>query len=321
MYTIKHLPEDFVVVEINKLDRGIEVKESGEFVYCILKKKDFTTFKAIEVISRKLGVNKVGFAGNKDRVAVTEQVISIYDPGNKVKDIKEDNLSLEIVGRGKCPISLGELVGNKFIIVVRNVENEKVKAKDKIKNFFGEQRFSKNNKDIGKFLIKKNFKEAAEMILETEGEFERGVKLYLKEHPSDYVNAIKKLPKRLISMYVHSYQSYLWNKIAEKLDEDTEIPMIGFGTEIDEFSSKVRKLVEKVMEEEEITYRDFIIKQLGSVSAEGDKRKLFVDVEELVIGDLEDDELNSGKKKVTISFSLRKGSYATEVIKQIIQPS
>jgi len=325
MYSLKQQPEDFEVSEISMLGRGIEIKEKGDFLYCTLKKKDFTTLKAIEIIAMHFGLHlkHIGYAGNKDRKAVTAQSISIYDPGNRIKsqNFNEKNISLEEVGRGDCPISLGELHGNEFKIVVRKLEDEKITKKERIINFYGEQRFSKDNKEIGKLLAKKDFKKAAELILETEGEFERAVKKHLIEFPTDYVNAIKKLPRKLVSMYVHSYQSFLWNIAAEKMkgsNEDIELPIIGFATEMDEYDEKVADIFRQIMKEENIDYRDFIIKQLGSVSAAGDRRKLFAEIKGLEIGDYETDDLNLGRKKVTVKFSLPKGSYATEAIKQMI---
>jgi len=47
-------------------------------------------------------------------------------------------------------------------------------------------------------------------------------------------------------------------------------------------------------------------------------RKMFVKINNLEIGKLEDDDLNNGMKKVKIKFSLPKGSYATIAVKAMI---
>jgi tRNA(Glu) U13 pseudouridine synthase TruD len=65
-------------------------------------------------------------------------------------------------------------------------------------------------------------------------------------------------------------------------------------------------------------YRDFIIKPFPELSMEGDMREGFVDIGKLRFGEVEDDELIEGKK-VTISFVLPKGSYATMVVKKLFQ--
>src|SRR3989344_2411131 len=329
MYKIKQVPEDFIVEEITRFGNGIQVKEDKEdckYIYCILKKRDYTTLKALQIISHELGLslNNIGFAGNKDRVAVTQQAISIYDPGNRAKpkidkfnsDNSAKGIELKFVGYGNCPISLGELEGNKFRIVVRNLGNKelvKLKKLDamqlndtkqlKFVNFYGEQRFSKSNKDIGKLLLQKRFKDAVELIIKTEGESENKVTSYLTNYSNDYVNALKQIPRKLLLMYVHSYQSYIWNLAAEKVlrkikgdkkksieqnkEKDTEghgkdnsemhvieIPVVGFGTDIDRIENTIiRKIVSDIMKKECMTERDFIIRQLPEVSAEGKYRQ------------------------------------------------
>ncbi|HIH42643.1 TPA: tRNA pseudouridine(13) synthase TruD [Candidatus Woesearchaeota archaeon] len=379
MYKIKQLPEDFVVEEITRFGNGIEVKESKDdckYIYCILKKRDYTTLKALQIISHELGLslNNIGFAGNKDRIAVTQQAISIYDPGNRAKlkidkfnsDCETKGINLQFVGHGNCPISLGELEGNKFKIVIRNLGNKellKLKKLDamqltdekrlKFVNLYGEQRFSKSNKDIGKLLLQKRFKDAVELIIKTEGESENKVNRYLTNYSNDYVNALKQIPRKLLLMYVHSYQSYLWNMAAEKMlkkikgdkennikgyeKDNIEIPVVGFGTDINKIENViVKKIVSDIMKKEAMTERDFIIRQLPEVSAEGKYRQLYCEVKNFKIiaikdgltkedksakkdGLVEEDELHKGKKKRVLEFTLPKSSYATEVIKQIFQ--
>ncbi|MBS3158321.1 tRNA pseudouridine(13) synthase TruD [Candidatus Woesearchaeota archaeon] len=392
MYKIKQVPEDFIVEEITRFGNGIQVKEDKEdckYIYCILKKRDYTTLKALQIISHELGLslNNIGFAGNKDRVAVTQQAISIYDPGNRAKpkidkfnsDNSAKGIELKFVGYGNCPISLGELEGNKFRIVVRNLGNKelvKLKKLDamqlndtkqlKFVNFYGEQRFSKSNKDIGKLLLQKRFKDAVELIIKTEGESENKVTSYLTNYSNDYVNALKQIPRKLLLMYVHSYQSYIWNLAAEKVlrkikgdkkksieqnkEKDTEghgkdnsemhvieIPVVGFGTDIDRIENTIiRKIVSDIMKKECMTERDFIIRQLPEVSAEGKYRQLFCEVRDFKIiaitdgltkedksakkdGLAEEDELHKGKKKRFLEFTLPKSSYATEVVRQMFE--
>ncbi len=349
MYKIKQLPEDFIVEEITRFDNGIEVKKSKEdckYLYCILKKRDYTTLKALQLISQELGIglNNLGFAGNKDRTAITQQSISIYDPGNRARsridkfnsEYESKGISLEVIGYGQCPISLGELEGNKFKIVVRNLTDKELSKLKKLGtkslkfvNLYGEQRFSKNNKDIGKLLLQKRFKDAVELILKTESEIENKVTRYLKDYSNDYVNALKQIPRKLLLMYVHSYQSYLWNIAAEKIlkkmktkktNENIEIPVIGFGTNIDGIeNSTVKKICLEIMKKECITERDFIIRQLPEVSAEGKYRQLFCEMKDFAIVDDDKDELNQGKKRVTLEFTLPKSSYATEVIRQMLE--
>jgi len=202
-------------------------------------------------------------------------------------------------------------------------------------NYFGKQRFSNNNADIGKAIVKKDFKHAVEFLLENKGEQEKVVKEYLTRHSEDYVGALKKLPKKLLALLVGAYQAKLWNIVAEEFsvqqkdelfshtksrdfvifEEDIDIPIIGFGTVFK--NEKIKKAYEALLREEKVTLRDFIIPQIPELSSEGSNRKLFVNVNDFSVGKAINDEFFSGKKKITIQFTLPPGSYATVFVNDI----
>lgn len=306
MYQIKQQPEDFIVNEIS----NVEIKDSGKFSYFLLKKKNYTTLRALEMISYKLKIplKKLGFAGNKDRRAITEQLCSVENVSeSKLNSIDLKDISISFKGKGDEPICLGDLEGNSFEIVIRNIE-KRPKLKRKFINYFGEQRFSKNNALIGKSIVKKDFKTSVELVLEGSGAVEAKVRNYLQENPNNYVGALKCVPKKILSLYVHAYQSLLWNKQAE-CSKDRCVPIIGFSTQIDK----------KIIEKEGITLRDFIIKQIPQLSSEGGVRDRVVEAQNISISELEVDELNDRKQKVLIKFILPKGSYATEFVKNLFQ--
>jgi len=297
MYKIKQIPQDFVVKEQNDL----KFTENGRYSYFLLKKTDYSTLKAIGVISRRLKIRPkfINFAGTKDKVACTEQYISV-SLGPR-KDYDFGDIQLTFLGRGDERLNLGNLKGNHFEITVRDI-NKRPEPKERVLNLFDDQRFGikGNNHIIGKHIIKKEFKEAAETIpLDVKG--------------NDYVGALRTLPKKILLIYVHAFQSYLWNEVARDIDSE-EIPILGINTELE---GEIGKAYERLMEREGITQRDFVIKQMPELSSEGDVRKRFVDVEDMHIGDLEDDELNVKKKKCLITFTLPKGAYATNVIKNL----
>lgn len=325
MYKIKQIPEDFIVKEIS----NIRTKDNGDYSCFILKKRDYTTLKAIKIISDKLRkpIKHFGFAGNKDRIAVTEQLISIKN--TNIKDLKSKDIELKYIGKDNKPISLGDLEGNEFIIIIRNLnkkEIEKIKSRkdDKISmpNYFGEQRFSKNNYVIGKAIIKKDFKKSLEIILKHEGYIEKPVKEHIKKNKNDYIGALRRINKKLLILYIHSYQSHLWNQAAReyiksvKIKNKVTIPIIGFGFE-EVKNKKLRIIINKIIKKENISPRDFIIHQLPELSSEGCDRDLFIMINDLKINDIDKDELNKSKQKITIFFRLRKGSYATEAIKYL----
>ena len=96
-----------------------------------------------------------------------------------------------------------------------------------------------------------------------------------------------------------------------------KIPIAGFGTEFKDYDAIIEKIINKIMDDEGLCLRDFIIRRIPELSSEGGIREMYAEAKNLKIGKLEDDELNKGKKKIKISFILDKGCYATEFIKQL----
>ena len=163
MYKLKQIPEDFVVIEVS----SVTVSDHGRYLYFWMKKKGLNTLDAVKELARQLRIKEkdIGFAGSKDKHAVTEQMISIAGVNKEaVEKVSFEKISLEFYGFGNKPISLGDLQGNKFEIVLRNLENETIEKTSLIENYFDEQRFSENNVRIGRYLLKKNFAAAAEVV-------------------------------------------------------------------------------------------------------------------------------------------------------------
>ena len=316
MFKIKQQPEDFIVREI----ASHELDDDGNYTYFILKKKNYNTMDAIQLLSKFLRVplRYIGFAGSKDKNALTEQVCSVYRVSReKLERLRLKDIELIYVGKGKKPISLGDLQGNTFKIVVRNLPNfikRRTIHSKKIPNYFGKQRFSKSNIDIGRYIVKRNFQKAVELINQKE------VKFHLEDNPGDFTGAIRNIPLKLRKMYIHAYQSYIWNKtveeyMKEKPIRNEKIPIVGFGTEL--LRDKIGTIIKKILMVEEITQRDFIIKSIPEISSEGGQRDLFVTPENFLITEPEEDELNQGKYKLTVGFTLPKGSYATTLIDEL----
>ncbi len=326
-YKIKQLPEDFVVKE----ESSVKLVASGEYSVFKLKKKNYTTEKAVQQVVDSLHIDRkrIGYAGSKDSKAITEQSISLHNVSkDKVKKLELKDINLKFLGHSGEPISLGDLEGNSFEIVVRNII-KKPKKIDRIINYFGEQRFSTNNVEIGKAIIKKDFKKAVDRLLESIGRDEKKVIEHLQKNKNDFVGALKKIPWKTLTMYIHAYQSKLWNETTKEFVSkeskalpaseeqliNKKIPLIGFATEIQD--NDVKKIVDKILQNEDVKPSDFVIRAIPDLSSAGNEREMFVEIKNLKIDKLEDDELNNGKKKVRITFSLSKGSYATEVIKEL----
>jgi len=194
MYLIKQLPEDFVVKEISNIKTDV----NGQYAYFILKKTNITTVGALEILSKKFGIplKNFGFAGNKDKNAITEQKISMFRGSKNFENFEFNNIELKYLGNKKEHVSLGDLEGNEFVITIRNLktgEINKIKIlqnkKIKIPNLYGPQRFSKNNSLVGKAIIKKDFKKAVELILENNGKIEDKIKEILWKNKNKFYAA------------------------------------------------------------------------------------------------------------------------------------
>ncbi len=306
MYKLKQFPEDFIVKELMDLNLNLQ----GKYAYFKLVKKNFSTLKAIEILQNKWHVNKIGFAGLKDKVAVTEQFCSVLGVSENnitwVFEREDSFIQTEFVGRGKVPISLGDHKENYFEITVRSIKILP-KIKPEFINFFGEQRFSKNNAEIGELLIKRDFKSAVNLILENHPHYKKDLEPFIASN--NFISALRKLPKKLLLLYLNSFQSKIWNDLTRKhADRYESIPLIGFGISHELLNS--------------IPYKpkDFIFKEFPELSLEGSERQTVVIAEDLKISRLEDDDLNVGMKKLKLNFALPKGSYATEFIKQVLSP-
>ena len=304
---IKQIPEDFIVEEKSIMQK----QQSGNHLYFYLKKTNYDTSKALQRIAQALHIpiKKIGFAGNKDKKAITTQLCSIRGISEqRLKGLKLKDIEIKIFGKGSSPIVLGDLEGNFFKITLRNL-TAMPKIKKEFINYFGEQRFSKNNAEIGKLLVQKKFDKATNLMQH------ETIKAHLKNHPKDHIGALRRLQKNVLRLYVHSYQSLLWNEMVSECDQLPEsFPIIGFDTSLE---GPAGKTIESILKKEHINLRDFIFPQMKELSSPGADRKTKVKVQHLKAGKIEEDGLNKGKKKLILEFFLPKGSYATVYIKEL----
>ena len=338
MYTLKQVPADFVVCERS----SVTFEKQGVYVYFELVKEGWNTIDLIRKIALFLGVaeREIGFAGIKDKQAVTKQFCSVRANFlGKLEQLKINGVTIRVVGYGNEPIRMGNLQGNAFVITIRNLDSGEMPALvDVVPNYFDEQRFSENNVAIGRYLLRKEFGAAAELI----DRFE--VREYLLKAPQDAVGALKKVSLRLLKLYTNAYQSFIWNRalsgyilrrgknvyeneyslgilrFAANLADFSgmKIPLVGFNqTESEDVL--VQEIVSGVLKEEGLSQQHFVIKQIPELSLEGEMREAVVCVQDLAIGKLLDDELNTGKKKCMVSFFLPKGSYATMTIRAMMK--
>jgi len=167
--------EDFIVDEIPKQTYPAE---NGEYTHFNLEKANWETISAVRAIARYLGVSykRFGYAGNKDRRAVTTQRIAAWQiEQEQLTEVQLDGIRLYGFTKSNSRISLGDSEGNSFRITIRNPElrgqelgNSMKAASEQIEiagvpNYFGYQRFGTvrpNTHLVGRELVKGNLEAA-----------------------------------------------------------------------------------------------------------------------------------------------------------------
>jgi tRNA pseudouridine13 synthase len=143
---LKRLPEDFQVEELTT------ARPTGHGSYTLyrLTKRGVGTIEAVEAICRRWNISgrRVSYGGLKDRHAVTVQYLTIVDGPRK--SINDKNFELEPVGRLASPYTPQHFRGNRFVIVVRDLNREEadlamakleIASRDGLPNYFDDQRF------------------------------------------------------------------------------------------------------------------------------------------------------------------------------------
>lgn len=318
MYVLKQKPDDFVVEELP----SEEWKSSGSHLIVKVAKRDRNTDDVAAEMARSLRISRktIGYAGAKDKRAVTIQYFSIaHATKESISHLSIKNCEIVPVGFLDKPLRLGMLAGNKFRILVRDVTNTDVHLPASIPNYFDDQRFGGGNVSIGLALMRKDFSEAARLISK------EGIPL-----EGDPLQAIIRLPRNRVKMYLHSVQSLLWNKMVAAYVCDKEnftvpysqgtlvfpsghleqraVMLPGFGME---YESPFDELAAEALQSCNLTARDYVIKQLPNLSLEGTPRNMLMDVQGFSI------EKNEGT--LLLRFTLPPGSYATMVVKALLQ--
>ena len=91
-----------------------------------------------------------------------------------------------------------------------------------------------------------------------------------------------------------------------------------FGSDSIFSEGNMGEIERKVIDNEKIDHRDFIIPEIPYLSSSGSRRPLLVFVQNLDFK-LGDDKLNKDKLAVTLKFELQKGCYATSLLREFMK--
>lgn len=253
--------EDFVVEEIYE-DQSYE---GGRYLVVEVEKVDWETHHLVRDLSRQLQISqkRFGWAGTKDKKAVTRQRMSIMALDEKqLQRAALPGVKIRVLGRSNRGVSLGDLRGNRFAVRIREVDLDheeaarrvaavtgEIEERGGLPNYFGVQRFGEVRPVthlVGEALVRGDPERAAmtylalpfprepETTREARGRLlaDRDFGRALKEYPlrlryerammarlleeEDYSRSFDVLATNLKRLFVHAYQSLLYNRILSR---------------------------------------------------------------------------------------------------------
>lgn len=357
---IKQIPEDFIVTEMIKLKKSKSgdytyfwlTKRNWTTLRAIVEiaSKSHVSFKRFKFAGTKdrNAVTKQAVSAFKVEPDVLKNV-RLKDIEIEIIGFGKEPTSLGYLEGNRFDITIRDLKKDDFDVIKKN--SAKIK-KSGCLNYFGEQRFGSGNTAlIGKEIIKGRFEQAAKYMItysEDKNKVAKEAREFAKKHwgnwgdilaqmpkflglekavlnqlvqvPTDFAGALRKLPKPVRRMYVHGYQSWIFNKALEKIKDKKftktkKLPVPGFETKLG--NDKFSKAIKEILMEENVVLEEFRCTRMPELASAGSERSALFFPEKLKIGKLEKDELNNKKYKLKLSFELPKGDYATVLIKEL----
>ena len=287
--------------------------------------------------------------------------ITIRSPRTKIYqtflgDLKGNHFTITI---RNCPFEFDEIKQR-----ISSITNE-ITEFGGVANYFGHQRFGSRrpiSHEVGKEVLLGNMKEAIwlylakvsenehekttatrKKLLETgdytvgleefpvEMVFEKNICRHLTKYPNNFQGAFNLLPKNLRRMFVHSYQSYIWNLVlSERIRRDGNIrpkkddiyedigvvqQIVGYDTQLEDNS--LNDYLKELLEKDGITLEHFQLPHIPGMKISGTTRKIDIHPENWGVEYAE----NEGEKFVNKEFSLRRGSYATVILREFMKVS
>lgn len=149
--------DDFVVDEI----LGFDPCGEGEYVFVRIEKRNRLTESIARLLAKFAGVRQrdVGFAGLKDKFARTIQWFSVPVPVDTNPDwslLNDATCRVLKVERHRRKLKRGALSGNRFVILLRELEGDRQRIDESLSsirrlgvpNYFGPQRFGRRGQNL-----------------------------------------------------------------------------------------------------------------------------------------------------------------------------
>lgn len=221
-------PEDFIVEELSLY----EPSGTGTHTYFAIRKRKLSTLEAINRIARELQVptRDFGYAGLKDKNAVTTQVLSVESVApEQILRIEQPAIEVLWAERHTHKLRVGHLRGNRFELTLHDISHDTLPLVETamqrlviegVPNRFGVQRFGNKNDShlIGKALVKADWETVVRYVHPDDApqvdSVARRPQAELARKPVEKVAT--SIPYRLRKLYLSAYQAYLFNTVLEK---------------------------------------------------------------------------------------------------------
>ena len=204
---IRQRPEDFQVQE----ELSFEPSGKGQHVYLLIEKQELNTEAVAKQLARFADVRQVtiGYAGLKDRHAITRQWFSLDLAGNPEPDwtgFNSENIQVVETIRHDRKLKRGAIRHNHFQITLRRLNADKQQFEERLEflqqngvpNYFGEQRFGHDENNLRQF----------EKLVSGE---------------------LKKLKRHLRGIYLSAARSFMFNQVLSQrvADQTWNTPVNG----------------------------------------------------------------------------------------------
>ncbi|ORU91147.1 MAG: tRNA pseudouridine synthase D [Cycloclasticus sp. symbiont of Poecilosclerida sp. N] len=322
---IKERAENFRVNETLTFEPSGE----GEHVFLYIQKTDLNTGDVTKILSKHADVTRhsVAYAGMKDRRAVSKQWFSVQLPGKEGTDwnaLNNDQILIESVTRHAKKLKRGTIKHNQFEILISNMSVDNEKLEQKALNI--------ENKGVPNYFMRQRFGYQCQNLSRT-------FDFFIKKEP------IRN--KKLRGIFLSSARSFLFNKVlAQRVNEgvwDKAIQGDAFmlnGTRQCFYGADISSEIHKRMLEHDISATGPLFgvnKDMVQYNAQDIEQNVF-SMNDVFCDGLRRQKMETSRRALRVipegfkydlvaddalrlSFKLPSGSYATAVIRELIDVS
>ena len=304
----------------------------GEHLFIHIRKTGANTLFVARELAKYFKVKEqlVSYAGLKDRFAVTEQWFGIHVPGKQEYDLTDlmiEGVEVLSYKRHNKKLRTGALTGNRFELILRNVteikalyERWKKIIEQGVPNYFGEQRFGIDGGNI---------EHALALFSGTKVKDKKKRGMYLSAARSCIFNDIinTRIEKNIFStlqvgdvLMLSGTQSVF---LLEEIDDIIKQRLIEKDVDVTAAMWGAGELMTRdepqIFEQEIADHHVNFSQGLPRFGLKQERRRIRLVIEDADIEILSEENLeNDALPAVKVSFTLAAGSYATTVLRELI---